>query len=119
MPSLKALLATTAAALLPLTTAQINGVCPDTISSQPNPLKNRPNFITGTANGTTIVLPIGYKAARSIIPAEYEILQSQYKQWLPDLAANQYPMILQMDLFHDIYDHGKKVGASGDFLVRT
>lgn len=115
MVSLKCLL-TALAALTPLATAQIGGVCPDTISSQSNPLSNRKNYITGTTNGTTIVLPIALSAARSIIPANYKILQKQYKQWLPDLGANQYPLILQMDLFHDIYNKGVKAGAQGDFL---
>ena len=108
--------------LLPLTLlttatlAQIGGTCPDTITSAANPLANRKNYITGTTNGTTIVLPIALSAARSIIPADYKILKDQYKAWLPSLGANQYPMILQMDLFHDIANKGVKAGAGGDFL---
>lgn len=54
--------------------------------------------------------------ARSLIPAQYGILKKQYKQWLPNLGANQYPLIMQMDLFHDISNKGKKAGPSGDFL---
>lgn len=104
------------ATLAPLAAAQINGVCNDPIASQSNPLSNRKNFITGTTNGTTIVLPIAYSAARNIIPAQYPILKKQYKQWLPTLKDNQYPMILQIDLFHDISQFGVKFGANGDFL---
>lgn len=113
MVSIKSLLVS----LLPVAAlAQINGVCNDKLASQSNPLSNRKNYITGTTNGTTIVLPIALSAARNLIPAQYPILKKQIKQWLPDLGANQYPMILQMDLFHDIYTKGKKEGTKGDFL---
>ena len=78
--------------LAPLAAAQIGGVCNDPIQSQSNPLATRINFVTGTTNGSTIVLPIDYTVARSLIPSQYPILQNQYKQWLPSLPANQYPV---------------------------
>ena len=79
-------------ALAPLAAAQIQGVCNDPLQTESNPLSNRKNFITGTTNGSTIVLPISYTVARSLVPSQYPILKSQYKKWLPSLPADQYPV---------------------------
>ena len=112
MHSFKALLLL----LAPLASAQIGGQCSDTVTTEPNPLAGRKNFITGTINGTVALLPIPLSVARSLIPSEYNILTNAYKAWLPSLPRNQYPALLQMDLFHDIYNKGKAQGTAGDFL---
>ena len=104
------------ALLAPLAAAQIGGECHDPIQSLPNPLTTRKNFITGTINGSVIVLPIPYTTARSLVPAQYPILRKQIRAWLPSLPANQYPLIMNIDLFHDIYNKGVSAGTGGDFL---
>lgn len=45
--------------------------------------KDYPNDVTGTANGTIMVLPIPYKLARELIPAQYAILTDAYFPMLP------------------------------------
>lgn len=55
-------------------------------------LKYRNYASTGVVNGSTVILPITLTLARSIIPSQYPILTNQIKQWLPSLAADQYPV---------------------------
>ena len=104
------------ALIAPLASAQIQGQCHDLpIVAQPNPIAGRKNFITGTINETVIVLPIPMTTARSLIPSQYKILTKQISAWAPGLAG-QFPMILELGLFHDIYNKGVSAGTGGDFL---
>ena len=87
--------------------------------SQPNPIAQQyPNNVTGTVNGTVIVLPIPYSIARSAVPAQYPILTKQYQKWLPWLGQDMYPVVL-----NTIYDHDIQMLTSNitvaDFSVRT
>jgi hypothetical protein len=63
--------------------------------SAPNPIGGLyPNNVTGTLNGTIIVVPIPYTLARSLIPAEFNILCKAYQELLPELPKDQYPVSL-------------------------
>ncbi|MCJ1284784.1 hypothetical protein MMC26_004120 [Xylographa opegraphella] len=70
--------------------------------SQPNPIAAEyPTLTTGTINGTVAVLPIEYTLARSIIPAQYPILNG-YKHLLPGFPTDKYPLIIESVLDHDV-----------------
>ncbi len=61
--------------------------------SSPNPIASLyPNNVTGTINGTIAVVPISYKLARSIIPAQYGILKEVYESQLPGFPRDSYPV---------------------------
>jgi hypothetical protein len=61
--------------------------------SSPNPIATLyPNDVTGTINGTLVVIPISYDLARSIIPAQYNILKEAYKSQLPGFPHDSYPV---------------------------
>ncbi|KAK5165175.1 uncharacterized protein LTR77_009273 [Saxophila tyrrhenica] len=110
---------TTAALLAPLVAAQIQGHCDPADAVQPNPIGKMNKYknykTTGTVNGTVAILPIKLTAARGIIPAQYPILEEQYRAWLPSLAADEYPALLQMEQNHDLYHNGVAAGPSADF----
>lgn len=64
-----------------------------TTESQPNPIASQySNQVTGTINGTIAIILISYDVARNIIPSEYPILVDSYRQWLPHLPNNVYPV---------------------------
>jgi hypothetical protein len=109
-----------AAPFLDLASAQIGGVCPGPVVSSPNPIATNKQYYkypsTGTVNGTYAILPINMTLARSMIPSKYPILQNQISAWLPDLGEDQYPLLLQMDLFYDIYKRGVSQGTGADYL---
>lgn len=48
--------------------------------------------VTGTINGTMVVVPIPYSLARSIIPAQWGIITAAYESLLPDFPKNHYPV---------------------------
>ena len=74
-----------------------------TSSSSPNPIAAQyPQNVTGTINGTIIVVPIPLTLARSIIPSQYPILTQSYQSLLPSFPKDQYPMFLEGVLDHDI-----------------
>jgi len=108
-----------AAPLLELASAQINGVCPGPVVSSPNPIGTKQKYnryaSTGTVNGTYAIMPIPLTQARSMIPSQYPILQDQYQQLFPTLGADQYPLLLQMDLFYDIYKKGVSAGSGANY----
>jgi hypothetical protein len=71
--------------------------------SLPNPIASQyPQSITGTLNGTVAILPIPMALARSMIPAQYNILTSAYRTLLPHLPNDMYPAILQAVFDHDV-----------------
>lgn len=80
------------------TTTLSSPVCSSPSTSQPNPIAN--NYIgvgigTGTSNGTVAVIPIDYRTARSIVPAQYPILNDTYRQLFPSLAVGMYPVCIR------------------------
>ena len=76
-------------------------------SSSPNPIAAQyPQNVTGTINGTILVVPIPLTLARTIIPAQYPILTQSYQSLLPTFPKDQYPMFLEGLLDHDIRSTG-------------
>jgi len=66
------------------------GVCVS--QSQPNPIAAQfPHLTTGTVNGTLAILPVSYALARSLVPAQYPLLDS-YKRWLPNFPQGMFPV---------------------------
>ena len=75
--------------------------------SLPTPIADQyPDQLTGSLNCSYFIIPISYKEARSIIPAQYPILTSQIKKaWRGHDKHNHkhpYPLILSVQLDHDI-----------------
>ena len=61
--------------------------------SSPNPIAAAyPQNVTGTLNGTVIVVPIPFSVARSVIPAQYNIITQAYKNLLPGFPEDSYPV---------------------------
>ena len=82
----------------PSSTSLSPPVCTSPSNSQPNPIAS--NYTgaligTGTANGTLAVIPIQYAIARSMIPAQYPILNHSYRELFPNLATGMYPVSMQ------------------------
>ena len=70
-------------------------ICTSPSNSQPNPIASDYPGIgigTGTSNGTLAVIPIDYATARSIVPAQYPILNDTYHQLFPTLTPDMYPV---------------------------
>jgi hypothetical protein len=75
--------------------------------TQPNPIaQTYPQDATGVINGTTAIIPIPYQVARGVIPAEYAILTSAYREIFPTLPADVYPAILEAVQDHDVKQFG-------------
>ncbi|KAF7195211.1 hypothetical protein HII31_03417 [Pseudocercospora fuligena] len=71
--------------------------------SQPNPIRNTyPNDVTGTINGTTVIVPIPYSVARSVVPSQYGILTKAYEELIPGFPKDMYPAVFQGLLDHDV-----------------
>ncbi|KAI5921337.1 hypothetical protein F4810DRAFT_712591 [Camillea tinctor] len=69
----------------------------------PNPLaQQHPNLISGTLNGTTLIVPIPLSRARELIPSNYSISEAAYRSLLPSFPAGMYPMVAQIVHDHDI-----------------
>ena len=75
-----------------------------------------PMNATGVLNGTLALLPLPLSLVRSIIPAKYEILESAYRDVIPDLPEGYYPALLQVMHDHDIRYGQMKMN---DFQVRS
>jgi DNA-binding transcriptional regulator YdaS (Cro superfamily) len=91
MPSIQSILSALSL-LAPLAAAQVGGVC-EPLISQNNPISTKfTTQLTGTINSTIVVVPVNLTQARAIIPSQYPILTKQYQQWIPNLAADQYPV---------------------------
>lgn len=77
------------------------GECISTDS--PNPLAQQyPYMVTGTLNGTTLIVPIPISQARELIPPEYAIVESAYRSLLPAFPKDMYPMVVNAVHDHDI-----------------
>lgn len=77
---------------LALAVAQATQTC--TTSDAGNTIaSNFLNDVSGAVNATYAIVPIDYSLARSIIPSEYKILDSQIKKALPTLPEGTFPVI--------------------------
>ncbi|PHH79083.1 hypothetical protein CDD80_5642 [Ophiocordyceps camponoti-rufipedis] len=75
--------------------------CPS--SSSPNPIADRfPDKVTGTLNGTTLIVPVDLAFARRVIPAEFGILEGLYRELVPEFPAGRYPMVVTTVHDHDV-----------------
>ena len=82
----------------PSSTSLSPPLCTSPSNSEANPIAD--NYTgaavgTGTANGTLAIIPIEYAIARSIIPAQYPILNHSYRELFPNLPAGMYPVSMQ------------------------
>ncbi|KAI0600365.1 hypothetical protein F4775DRAFT_582652 [Biscogniauxia sp. FL1348] len=69
----------------------------------PNPLaQQHPDLISGTLNGTVLIVPIPLSQARELIPSDYGIAEAAYRSLLPSFPAGMYPMMAQIVHDHDI-----------------
>ncbi|KAI1505857.1 hypothetical protein F5X99DRAFT_404408 [Biscogniauxia marginata] len=69
----------------------------------PNPhALQYPELISGTLNGTTLIVPIPLTQARMLIPSKYRIAESVYRSLLPSFPEGMYPMVAQIVHDHDI-----------------
>ncbi|ORY72078.1 uncharacterized protein BCR38DRAFT_330460 [Pseudomassariella vexata] len=101
------LLHTSAVALLLLvstlfTLSSATYVC--TTQDSPNPIAQQyPLKVSGTLNGTTLIVPISLISARQIIPKNYTILVNSYRSLLPSFPDGMYPMMVSALHDHDIH----------------
>lgn len=96
---------TSAGALALMTTLFIGADAQDMCVNQdsPNPIAMQwPSEISGNLNGTTMIVPLDLGLARSIIPAQYGILERAYRALLPDFPNGMYPMMAVAVHDHDI-----------------
>lgn len=78
-----------------------------TVEGKPNPISsNHPADISGNLNGTAMIVPIPLSQARAAVPAEYGLLESQWRRWLPDFPQGMYPMLAV-----GVYDHDLRFPA--------
>lgn len=101
------LLQGSAVALLLLASAYLTTSSPAQGASvsldQPNPIALQyPSLVSGTLNGTTLIVPIPLAAARAAIPKEYGILEHVYRQILPSFPEGMYPLVATAVHDHDI-----------------
>lgn len=76
---------------------------PHTSSDAANPIASLyPTDISGSLNGTTLVIPISLVEARKLIPDEYGILQDAYMTLLPTFPRGMYPLMVTAVHDHDI-----------------
>ncbi|KAH8722949.1 hypothetical protein GQ44DRAFT_621528 [Phaeosphaeriaceae sp. PMI808] len=77
---------------------------------QPNPIASLyPNNATGTLNGTVAIIPISLEVARSIIPAQYRILEHAYRDILPSFPEGMYPAVMQAIHDHEVQAFGYQI----------
>ncbi|KAK8040777.1 hypothetical protein PG994_013784 [Apiospora phragmitis] len=71
--------------------------------SSPNPIAQQyPNLVSGTLNGTTLIVPIPLELARALIPEEYTILENAYRCLLPSFPTGMYPLMVTVAVDHDL-----------------
>lgn len=65
----------------------------DSRESSQNPIAaSYPTSITGTFNGTIVVVPVPLEFARSIVPTQHLILKNAYQSLLPSFPVDKYPV---------------------------
>ena len=85
--------------------------------TQSNPIARiYPNDATCVIKGTTAIVPIPYDVARQIVPAQYAILTSAYREVFPSLSPGLFPAVLEAVQDHDVKQLG--IGIP-DFTVRN
>lgn len=88
-------------------------------SSQPNPIAQQyADIPTGTFNATLAIIPISLTTARGIIPSQFRILESAYRDLLPNFPPDMYPVLMQAGLDHDIQLAAYNISIQ-DFQVST
>ncbi|EHL03329.1 hypothetical protein M7I_0546 [Glarea lozoyensis 74030] len=86
--------------------------------SAPNPIGTLyPTGITGTLNGTIVVVPIPYTLARSLIPEKFGILKEAYQSILPALPKDQYPTVHVSYPFVDLLGDGYSSFSFQEYLI--
>jgi hypothetical protein len=81
-------------------TSSATDVC--TSADQPNPIAALyPDLISGTLNGTTMIIPIDLTLAQSLVP-EHAILESSYRSLLPSFPKGMYPLMVSAKHDHDV-----------------
>ena len=84
-----------------------------------NPLAEAfPNNATGVLNATLAIIPIPLEDARRLIPMEYGILESVYRDLLPHFPAGMYPVLMQAAHDHDVQFRAYSITLD-DFSVRS
>ena len=84
-----------------------------------NPLAETfPNNATGVLNATLAIIPIPLEEARRLIPVEYGILESAYRDLLPNFPAGMYPVMMQAAHDHDVQFRAYGITLD-DFSVRA
>ncbi|KAK6833271.1 hypothetical protein PG987_007965 [Apiospora arundinis] len=95
-------------ALLALVSSALGSPCKKTrdvckTQSSPNPIAQQyPTHVSGTLNGTTLIVPIPLEQARALIPKEYTILENSYRSLLASFPAGMYPLMVTVAVDHDL-----------------
>ncbi|KAJ6442278.1 putative amidohydrolase protein [Purpureocillium lavendulum] len=58
--------------------------------------------VTGTLNGTTLIVPIPLSLATELVPWDYKILNGTWQALLPDFDPDMYPLMLTAVFDHDV-----------------
>ncbi|CAF9941662.1 MAG: hypothetical protein HETSPECPRED_003844 [Heterodermia speciosa] len=97
--------------LLPLVSSAPQSNC---TSCAPNPLASiYPNNATGTINSTTAVLLVPIAHARALLPAHLAPLLLPHAWTRFSIPPNQYPLVVETGIDHDIRFQG--INAVADF----
>ncbi|KAF3161782.1 hypothetical protein EYR41_004664 [Orbilia oligospora] len=90
-----------------------------TSQSQPNPIWQQYGLldVTATINSTIVVVPIPIAQARAIIPVQYPILTAAYHELLPGWLEDMYPLIVAIQLEHDIHGFGLTIPDFTTFRI--
>lgn len=71
-------------------------------NDQPNPIAPLyPDLVSGTLNGTTMIIPIDISVAQSLVP-QYTILEAVYRTLLPSFPVGMYPLMVSAKHDHDL-----------------
>ncbi|KAK7966311.1 uncharacterized protein PG986_000588 [Apiospora aurea] len=72
-------------------------------TTSPNPVAQQyPNLVSGSLNGTTLIVPIPLEQARGMIPKEYVILEKVYRGLIPLFPDGYYPLMVTTAFDHDL-----------------
>lgn len=84
-----------------------------------NPIAQQyPNLVSGTLNGTTLIVPIPLEQARVLIPKGYTILENAYRGLIPAFPADMYPLMVTVAVDHDLKLPALNITVP-DFSVRS
>jgi len=95
-------------AVLAVSSISCTGNC--ITQSLPNPIRDEyPTDIVGTLNGTLVAWLVDLKYARSLVPAEYQLLLHAAKDKYPDLPDGKFPLFSDIVMNFD--------GGIGDYKM--